>query len=199
MSINTSVYDKFCKIIAEQQKKIQQQEEKLLRLKQRKERRAKREWEKTKRVKQLEREKREKAMELIHIREQRKFQQMRKRENQAQLKKETLKWEQEIRKEEKRQAKVLDGLKWRGKKKFGYIRRKLENKLKKIKKSGRNIRPTLISEVIGRNTSKWAINRDGFKDPVVFLENTTPAVERLIISTNSIGKKVHTILVCKMV
>ena len=38
----------------------------------------------------------------------------------------------------------------------------------------------------------------GFKDPLVFLESTTPAVERLINSINSVGKKVHTVLVCKM-
>ena len=38
----------------------------------------------------------------------------------------------------------------------------------------------------------------GFKDPLVFLENTTPAVERLINSIDSVGKKVHTALVCKM-
>ena len=39
----------------------------------------------------------------------------------------------------------------------------------------------------------------GFKDPLVFLESTTPAVERLINSIDSVGKKVHTVLVCKMV
>ena len=39
----------------------------------------------------------------------------------------------------------------------------------------------------------------GFKDPVVFLESTTLAVERLINSIDSVGKKVHTVLVCKMV
>ena len=39
----------------------------------------------------------------------------------------------------------------------------------------------------------------GFKDPAVFLESTTPAVERLINSIDSVGKKVHTVLVCKMV
>ena len=39
----------------------------------------------------------------------------------------------------------------------------------------------------------------GFKGPVVFLESTTSAVERLINSIDSVGKKVHTVLVCKMV
>ena len=38
----------------------------------------------------------------------------------------------------------------------------------------------------------------GFKDPLVFLESTTPAVERLINSIDSVGKKVYTVLVCKM-
>ena len=84
-------------------------------------------------------------------------------------------------------------------KKFGDIRRKLGSKLKKIKKSGKNIRPILVSEAIRRNTSKWAINGDGFKGPVVFLESRTPAVERLINSIDRVWKKVHAVLVCKMV
>ena len=37
------------------------------------------------------------------------------------------------------------------------------------------------------------------KGTSVFLENTTPAVGRLIISTSGVGKKVNTVLVCKMV
>ena len=101
--------------------------------------------------------------------------------------------------EEKRQAKVLDDLKWKGKKKFRDVRRKLENKLKKIEKSGKNLRPTLVSEAIRRNTSKWMIPGGEFKDPNIFLESTAPAVERLINSIDSVGKKVYTVLVCKMV
>ena len=69
-------------------------------------------------------------MEQVRRKEQRKFQlmrereeRMRKRESQAKLKKETLKWEREIKKEEKRQARVLDDLKWKGKKKFRDIKR----------------------------------------------------------------------------
>ena len=138
--------------------------------------------------------------ELVRKKEELKLQRMRekeelvrKRAEENRLKKETQKWEREIRNEEKRQAKVLDDLKWRAKKKFGDIRRKLESKLKKIKKSGKNVRPTLVSEAIRRNTSKWAINGDGFKDPVVFLESTTPAVEKLIISIDSVGKKVYSV------
>ena len=100
--------------------------------------------------------------------------------------------------QKKRRARVLDDLKWRGKKKFRDIRRKLGNKLKKIEKSGKNLKPTLISEAIRKNTSKWIIPGGGFQDPTVFLEITTPVVERLINSIDSVGKKVHTVLVCKM-
>ena len=96
-------------------------------------------------------------MEKVRIREQRKFHQMRrkeelvrKRENQAQLKKETLKWEREIKKEEKRQAKILDDLKWKGKKKFRDIRRRLDNKLKKI---GKNIRQPFEVIKTGSNSN----------------------------------------------
>ena len=216
MSISNNTYEKFRKIISDQNKKIRQQEEKIRRqeekarqLKQREEEKVRRikqkERERTQRLKQQEQEKRKKAMEQVRIREQRKFQQMRrkeelvrKRENQAQLRKETQKWEREIKKKEKRQAKVLDDLKWRGKKKFRDIRRKLDNKLKKIEKSGKNLRPTLVSEAIRKNTSKWMIPGGGFKDPVVFLESTTPPAERLINSIDSVGKKVYTVLVCKM-
>ena len=209
MSISNNVSEKFRKIISEQNKKIRQQEEKIRQLKQREEEKVRRtkqkEQERIQRLKQKEQEKREKAMEQVRRKEQRKFQQIRKkeelvrkRENQARLKKETQKWEREIKKEEKRQAKVLDDLKWKGKKKFRDVRRKLENKLKRIKKSGKNLKPTLVSEAIRRNTSKWMIPGGGFKDPTVFLESTTPVVERLINSINSVGKKVHTVLVCKM-
>ena len=121
---------------------------------------------------------------------------MRERENRKRLKKETQKWEREVRKKEKRQAKVLDDLRWKGKKKFRTIKTKLQNKLKKIEK---NVKPVLVSDAIKKNTSKWVISGDSFKDPVVFLENTTPAVGRLIISTSGVGKKVNTVLVCKMV
>ena len=152
------------------------------------------------------REKEELKSQQMRKREELKLQRMRekeelvrKMEDQARLRKETQKWEREIGKEEKRQVKILDDLKWRGKKKFRDIRKKLQNKLKKIEKSGKNIRPILISEAIRRNTSKWIINGDGFKDPEVFLESTTPAVERLINSIDSVGKKVNAILVCKMV
>lgn len=62
-----------------------------------------------------------------------------------------------------------------------------------------NLRPILVSEAIRRNTSKWVIHGDGFKDPEILLESTTSAVDELINSTDSVGKKVHVVLVCKMV
>ena len=108
-------------------------------------------------------------------------------------------WEREAKQNAKVQARVMDDLKWRGKKKFRDTRRKLENKLRKIQKEGKNIQPILVSDAIRKNTSKYMIPGGAFKDPNVFLERTTAAVGRLINSVNSVGKKVHVVMVCKMV
>ena len=196
-NVNDNVYEKFKKVIAEQNKKIRQQEEKIRRqeekvrqLKQREEEKVHRikqkERERLQRLKQKEQEKREKAMGQVRRKEQRKFQQMRKKEEDMR-KREEKKRRREIKKEYER------------KERFRIAKKKLGSKLKKIEKSGKNLRPTLVSEAIRRNTSKWMIPGRGFKDPLVFLESTTPAVERLINSIDSVGKKVHTVLVCKMV
>ena len=101
---------------------------------------------------------------------------MRKKADEDRLKKETQKWEKEIRAEEKRQKEE-------------------KRQARRLK----NLRPIHVSEAIKKNTIKWMFPGGGFKDPLVYLESTTPAVERLINSTNSVGKKVHTVLVCKMV
>ena len=126
---------------------------------------------------------------------------MRKKADEDRLKKETKRWEKEIRDDEKRRK--LEEKKRRQetkkeyerKERFRIAKKKLESKFKKM---GKNLKPILVSEAIRRNTSKWMIPGGGFKDPLVFLENTTPAVERLINSIDSVGKKVHTVLVCKM-
>ena len=181
MSISNNTYEKFKKIIADQNKKIRRQEEKIRQLKQREEEKARRlkqkeeekirrikqkERERLQRLKQKEQEKREKAMERVRKKEQRKFLQMRKkeelvrkRENQTRLKKETQKWEREIKKEEKRQARVLDDLKWRGKKKFGDIRRKLDNKLKKI---GKRKPPFEVIRVGSNSNAKFTTYFDSY-------------------------------------
>ena len=125
-------------------------------------------------------------MEQVRKKELRKFQQMRKKE-------------EGMRKREERERRREIKKKYERKERFRIAKKKLGSKLKKIGKSGRNLRPILVSEAIRRNTSKWMIPGGGFKDPLVFLESTTPAVERLINSTDSVGKKVHTVLVCKMV
>ena len=215
MSVNTSVYEKFRKIISEQNKNVQQQEEKVRRHEEKARQLKQREEEKVRRIKQKEREilqrleqreqeKREKALEQVRRKEQRKLQLIRKREEKRQERvaaaetrkrerAEVKRWNREIQEEWKRR----DNLRWRGgKKKFRTIRSTLQNKLKKASK---NVRSILISEAIRRNTSKWIINGNGFKDPTVFLESTTPAVERLINSIDSAGKKVYTVLVCRMV
>ena len=198
-----SVYDTFRKIISDRDQKIRQQQEKIQRLERQAQERTQRfrqkEREKTQRLRQQERAKREKAMEQIRLREQLKFQRQRKMEEQARLERETQKWDREIKQEERRQAKVLDDLKWRGsKKKFRTIRTRLQSKLTRIEESGKNIRPRLISNAIKRNTSKWGISGENFKDPRIFLDITTPTVERLIHSTDSVRKKVNTVLMRKM-
>ena len=180
MSISNNVYEKFRKIIAGQNKKIRQQEEKVRQLKQREEEKARRtkqkERERLQRLKQKEREKREKAIEQVRKKELRKFQQMRKKEEDMRKREEG-----ERRRETKRE--------YERKERFRIAKKKLGFKLKKIEKSGRNLRPTLVSEAIRRNTSKWMIPGGGFKDPLVFLESTTPAVERLINSITALGKR----------
>ena len=192
-----SVYEKFKKLIAEQKEKdariIQRQQEQLQRLKQR-------EAEKIQRLKQQEREKRKKAFEKIREQEKKKFLRQQAKENKRRAEKERKQWEKEIKQEEKRQAKVLDDLRWKGStKKFRNNRNKLQGKLLRIQKQGKNIRPRLVSEAIKKNTSKWSIAGENLKDPRVFLDVTTPAVKRLIDSIDSVGKKVNTVLVCKMV
>ena len=190
MSISNNVYEKFRKIIVEQNKKIRQPEEKIRQLKQREEEKIRRtkqkERERLQRLKEKEQEKREKAMEQVRKKELRKFQQMRKKEEDMR-KREEKKRRREIKKEYER------------KERFRIAKKKLGSKPKKIEKSGRNLRPILVSEAIRRNTSKWMIPGGGFKDPLVVLESTTPAVQRLINSIDSVGKKAHTVLVCKMV
>ena len=202
-----SVYEKFRKLIAEQKEKdariIRRQQERIQRLKQQEREKLRKqrqkEAERIRKLKQQEAEKREKAFEKIRKQEKKKLLRQEAKENKQRLAMETKQWEREIKQEEKRQAKVLDDLRWKGSKKFGNIRNKLQRKLGKIQEQGKNIRPRLVSEAIKKNTSKWSINGGIFKDPKVFLDVTTPTVKRLIDSIDSVGKKVNTVLVCKMV
>ena len=91
-------------------------------------------------------------------------------------------------------------MRWKGSnKRLRANRRKLEEKLIKIREEGRHLRPTQVSEAIRGRTGKWTIDGGGFKDPIVFLDVTTPAVERLINGVDSVGKKVHTSLRLKLV
>ena len=116
--ISENVYEKFKKLIADQKKKIRQQEEKIQRLKQREEEKVRllreKEREKINLLKQREKDKREKAMEQIRTKERRKLQREIEKEERRrvklardQLEKETKKWEREIRKEEKRRQKFI--------------------------------------------------------------------------------------------
>ena len=116
--ISKDVSEKFRKLFADQQKKIQQQEEQIQRLKQREQEKARlfraKEREKIQRLKQREQEKRQKAMEQIRQRERRKVQREIEKEERRrvklsrdQLEKETKKWEREIRQGEKRRQKFV--------------------------------------------------------------------------------------------
>ena len=149
--------------------------------------------------------------ELMRRKEEEKQQKRREKEermlkkaDEARLKKETQKWEKEIRdkgvrrRREERERRREIKKEYEQKERFRIAKKKLESKFKKIGKQGENLRPILVSEAIRKNTSKWMIPGGGFKDPLVFLESTTPAVERLINSIDCVGKKVHTVLVCKM-
>ena len=180
------------KVIAKQQEKINRQEEKL-RQQREKER------ERVRIVKQKELEKRQKALKKIREQERQRYLKQQAKEDRQNLNRERKRWEKEIRQEEKRRAKLLDDLKWKGsKKRLRDNRRKLENKLKKIYNRVNDITPRLVSDAIRRNASKWVIDGSGVRDPMVFLEATTPSVHRLINNSDSVGKKVQTVLVCKM-
>ena len=180
------------KVIAKQQDRIKRQEEKL-RQQREKER------ERVRIVKQKEFEKRQKALKKIREQERQRYLKQQAKEDRQKLNREQKRWEREIRQEEKRQVKLLDDLKWKGsKKRLRDNRRKLEDKLKKIYKRVNEITPRRVSDAIGRNASKWVIDGSRVRDPLVFLEATTPSVHRLINNTDSVGKKVHTVLVCKM-
>ena len=220
-----SVYEKFKKLFSEQkqQKEIQrlkQQEqerrqkeaEKLQKLKQR-------EAEKREKLKQQERKRRDLAFEKIRkqekekllkeVKENKKLAEKEKKQaeerSKQRLAKETKQWEKEINQEEKRRAAAekrraaAEKRRAAALKKFRTNRNKLQKKLERIQKQGKNVRPRLVSNAIRNNTSKWSIDGINFKDPRVFLNVTTPAVKGLINSINSVGKKVNTVLVCKMV
>ena len=103
---------------------------------------------------------------------------------------EFLKWKKEIRQEEERREFQL----WKGKKKFLTVRKRLSRVIQHQK----NVRSILISRAIRRNTQKWLVKGDGYKDPLIFLKSTAPTVERFINSVNSAGKKVNVVLICKM-
>ena len=221
-----SVYEKFKKLIAEQKERdariIQQQQEEIQSLKQQEQERRQKEAEKIQKLKQREAEKREKlkqqerdlrekAFEKIRKQEKKKLLQQLKEndklakkekkqaeESKQRLAKETKQWEKEIKQEEKRRAQE-EKRRAAALKKFRTNRNKLQKKLERIQKQGKNVRPRLVSDAIRNNTSKWSIDGKTFKDPRVFLNVTTPAVKGLINSINSVGKKVNTVLVCKMV
>ena len=114
------------------------------------------------------------------------------RETKEKERKEFLKWKREIRLEKKRREAAETKKKER--EKFLKWRREIKENELEIR-----TRPILVSSAIKKNTQKWIIKGDDNVDPTVFLNSTSHKVIRLINSIDSVGKKVHTILVCKIV
>ena len=116
--ISKDVSEKFRKLLADQQKKIQQQKEQIRRLKQQQEEKTRlfkaKEQEKIRRLKEREKAKRQKAMEQIRQRELRKVQREIEKEERrrvkvarARLEKETRKWDREMTRELERRRKLV--------------------------------------------------------------------------------------------
>ncbi len=57
--------------------------------------------------------------------------------------------------------------------------------------------PVLVSSAIKKNTAKWKISGDGYKDPLVFFNNVRSAVGGVINGVSG-TKKVYTVLLCLM-
>ena len=55
----------------------------------------------------------------------------------------------------------------------------------------------LVSEAIRRNTAKWIVPGNDFKDPFIFLDSAKDEVEKIVTDVNG-HKKVNTTLVCVM-
>jgi hypothetical protein len=89
--------------------------------------------------------------------------------------------------------------KWKGKKKFGQLQLKLEDKLKKIwNKPKENLKPILTKHGIKRKVKKYVINPKGVYDPAYFLTITKDEVTTLINSeTEAINVSMS--LACEMV
>lgn len=71
--------------------------------------------------------------------------------------------------------------------------------MQKIYDKDAKLEPRMVSDAIRRNTSMWAIDNTNFKDPLIFISKVRRHVEKLVNDTDSIGKKVKTVLVCEMV
>ena len=116
---------------------------------------------------------------------------------------EAAKWNKELRPEATRRAHeyekrrdLQEAPRWHGKRKYGKIREQFRRRFERIPQQPQ---PVLISDAIRGNTQKWVFKGNDYKHPVVFLENTGPAVVRLINSINSAGKKVNGVLTKKLV
>ena len=117
------------------------------------------------------------------------------REAKEKERKEYLKWRRGIRQEEKRREKFI-AAETKKRERKEYLKWTHE-----IRENERDIstRPILVSSAIRRNTQKWIIKGDDYVDQTVFLNSTSHKVISFINSIDSVGKKVHTVLVCKMV
>ncbi|CAB4045092.1 Hypothetical predicted protein, partial [Paramuricea clavata] len=60
------------------------------------------------------------------------------------------------------------------------------------------VKSTLVSSAIEKNTAKWMIPGDEFKDPWVFLNSARSEVEKIVNDVEG-AKKVYLVLTCELV
>ena len=122
-----------------------------------------RQWQKDVRRLQLNQEREAKREQKEREKLVKRLRREKEREIKKSLKEARKQWEKEIKVEEKRQAKLLEDLKWKGGlKRLRNNRQKLGNKLKKILRRADRIRPVHVSDAIRGTTSKWEIDGGGF-------------------------------------
>ena len=135
-------------------------------------------------------------VEKDRVKQQKDNERRQERETQKRERAEFAKWAREMDKERKRRLDLNEQHGWRGSKKVGLVRRRLNHKLDLIQ---RQPQPVLISNAIRGQTQKWSFPGGAHKDPVIFLEQTSASAVRLIDSINSAGKKVNGVLTLELV
>ena len=161
-----------------------------------KQQRGKKQLEKEERKLEFMREKEERRLELMRGREEaQRIQDEIMRDQEGKERKEFLKWKRETKREKKRREKVIAAVtKKKEREEFLKWKREIKENELEIR-----TRPMLNSSAIKKNTQKWLIKGDDYIDPTIFLNSTSHKVIGLINSIDHVGKKVNTVLICKMV